>query len=72
MLDSQMLKSLKKYPKLDSYNETGDLNENIEHMDNILDYHHTWGAEKYKLFILSLKEALITWFKIVIDNYINF
>lgn len=40
IFDSKIQKSLEKPPKLDNYDGLGNLDENIEHVDTILDYYH--------------------------------
>lgn len=41
ILGSSIPKSLEKSLKLDNYNKTEDPDKHIEHMDIMLDYHHT-------------------------------
>lgn len=57
--------------KLDSHNETRDPDEHIEHVDNMLDYHHVQIVVRCKLFVLALKEVVMKWFKTLPDGYIN-
>lgn len=61
-------KSLEKPLKLDnSYNETRE-DEHIEYVDNMLDYHHVQIVVRCKLFVLTLKEAVMKWFKTLPDG----
>jgi len=43
----------------------------MEHLDTILNYHRRRGAVKGKLFVLTLKGAVMTWFKGLCDNSID-
>lgn len=49
IIDCTIPKWLEKLPKLESYDEIGDSDEHVEHVDTNLDYHQA----KWKLFILT-------------------
>lgn len=53
-LNSKILRSLEKPPKLLTYNGIKDLDEHIEHMDDLLDYDQAHEVVKCKLFALTL------------------
>lgn len=46
ILNSRISKSPGKLPKLDNYNDTGDLDEHIDHVDATLDCYPACGAMK--------------------------
>jgi len=60
-----------KPPKLETYGDTTDPDEHMEHLVTILDYHRARGAVKCKLFVLTLKGTAMTWFKGIQVNYID-
>lgn len=60
-----------KSPKVETYNGTTDLDEHVEHLDTILYYRRARGTVKCKLFVLTLKNTITTWFKGLQDNSIN-
>lgn len=68
ILDRRIPKCLEKPPKLDSYKCMGDLDE---HVHTMFDYYHPCGIVKCKLFVLTLKGVVITWFKTLPDSCIN-
>lgn len=41
-------------------------------MDTFLDYHHAQGAIKCKIFVLTLKRVVMTWFNTLPHGYINY
>jgi hypothetical protein len=43
--------------KLETYYGVADPDEQVEHLDTILDYHRVRAAVKCKLFVLTLKDA---------------
>lgn len=49
--------------KLETYDGTTEQDQHVEHLNTILDYHRVRGAIKCKLFILTLKGTVMTWFK---------
>ncbi|CAI8605089.1 unnamed protein product [Vicia faba] len=56
-------RSLEKPPKLKGYNETDDLYEHVEHVDNkIYDYHTKWVV-KFMHLVMRLMGSMMTWFK---------
>jgi uncharacterized protein with von Willebrand factor type A (vWA) domain len=56
---------------LETYDGTTNPDEHVEHLDTVLDYHQVPGVVKCKLFVLTLKGAVMTWFKGVEDSSIN-
>lgn len=54
ILDIRIPKSLVKPIKVQIYNETGDPNEHVEHVEDRLEYYHAKKDEKAKLFALTL------------------
>lgn len=50
IMDSRIPRSLEKPMKLQSYDGTGDHDEHGEQVDDLMDYYHTHGAVKCKLF----------------------
>lgn len=71
-LDSRIPKSLDKPLKLWSYKGTGYPDEHVEHLDDQLDYYHTDRDSKWKLFVLTLTEYALTWYKSLPDGNIDF
>lgn len=69
--DSRIQKSLKKPPKLVNNYIIEDLDEHIEYVDSMLDYHHATSAVNCKLFVLTLKGVVMTWYKTLSDDSIN-
>jgi hypothetical protein len=69
--DRVILTALEKLLKLDFYNETGDLDEQMEHVDIVLYYHQASSVVKCQLFILTLKESTMTQFKRLVDDSID-
>ncbi|MCI44081.1 hypothetical protein A2U01_0065320, partial [Trifolium medium] len=55
--------ALEKPPKLETYDGTIDPDEHVEHIDTVLDYYQAPGPIKCKLSVLTLKGAVMTWFK---------
>lgn len=49
--------------KLKKYNEIGDLDEHVQHMDDCLSYHNVDEEAKFKLFELTLTRSTRLWFK---------
>ncbi|MCH92939.1 hypothetical protein A2U01_0013885 [Trifolium medium] len=47
---------------------TGHVTLNVEHINIVLDYHSTKGVVKCKLFALSLKGFVMTWFQNLSDG----
>ncbi|CAI8590956.1 unnamed protein product [Vicia faba] len=68
LLNNEIPRSLEKPQKIQSYDETGDLDEHIEHMDNQLDYYHAHRAIKCKLFALTLPRSAMFWLKTLSDG----
>lgn len=69
--DYVILKSLEKSLKLEFYEETGDLDEHMEHVDIVLYYHPARGIIKCQLFVFTLKDGTMTWFKRLVDDSID-
>lgn len=59
ILNNKNLKSLEKPLKLKNYDMTEDPNENIEHVDSLLDYYHADRDVKFKIFALTLIESAL-------------
>lgn len=55
-IDCHIPISLEKLPKLDTYDGIGNLNEHVNYLGNILDYHQHRSAVKWRLF-----EQIIWW-----------
>jgi hypothetical protein len=64
-------RAFEKPPKLETYEGTTYPDEDVEHIDTILDYYKAQGTIKCKLFMLTLKGAAMTWFKGIEDNSID-
>ncbi|MCH83723.1 hypothetical protein A2U01_0004549 [Trifolium medium] len=62
---------IEKTPKLETYNETEDSDEHVEHIDTILDYHQARGYVKCNLFVLTLTSSAMIWFKGLKDDSID-
>lgn len=72
ILDSIILKSLKKPSKLQRYNGTRDPDEHVKHVDDQMGYHHVDGVMNYKLFALSLIESTTVWCQSLSDRSIDY
>lgn len=48
---------------LESYNAIRNLDEHVEHLDMVLDYHQAKGVVKWKLFFLALNGMVMSGFK---------
>lgn len=55
ILDNKIPRSLENLPKMKSYDRAGDLDEHVEHVDNMIDYYHVEGAVRCKLFALTFR-----------------
>ncbi|WJX38432.1 hypothetical protein P8452_26098 [Trifolium repens] len=63
IVESTIPRALEKPSKLEVYDGTRDPDEDIEHIDIVLDYYSAIGAVKCKLFVFSLKGSTMTWYK---------
>lgn len=59
ILNNKNPKSLEKPLKPKNYDMTEDPDENIEHVDNLLDYYHADRDVKFKIFALTLTESTL-------------
>lgn len=64
-------KLLEKSPKRDNYDGIGDPYERVEPIETMLDYHHIRSVVNCMLFVMTLKDATMTWFKNLPGGYIN-
>src|SRR4051812_883541 len=71
ILDGHIPKSLENPLNLDNYDMAGDPGEHNKHVDIMLDYHHGQRIVKCKLFVLIIKWAIMTWFKILLVGSID-
>jgi hypothetical protein len=71
ILESRIPGTLEKPPKLETYDGTTDPDKHLEHIDIVLDYYQAQETIKCKLFVLTLKGAVMTWFKGLEDNSIR-
>jgi len=55
---------------MDSYDGTTDPDEHIENIEEVLTYRSVQGALKCKLFVTTLRQGTVTWFKNLQRNFI--
>lgn len=63
ILDGRIPRFLEKPPKLQDYNGDEDPKEHVEHVDDRLNYYHSDGDIKCKLFVLTMIESSRDWYK---------
>lgn len=62
ILDSRILKELGKTPKMNEYNEKGDIDKHMQLINECLNYFHVEEASKCKLCALNLMISSRLWF----------
>jgi len=64
-------RGLEKPPQMDSYDGTSDPDEHIKNIEVVLTYLSVRGAVKCKLFVITLRRGVVTWFKNLRRNSID-
>lgn len=62
---------LEKPPKLGIYDDTYDLDEHIENINAFVDYRGDPNVIKYRLFLTTMRQGAMTWYKSLPDESIT-
>jgi len=69
--ETSIPRRFEKLPHMDSYDGTSDPDENIKNIEVVLTYRAVRGAVKCKLFVTTLRQGAMTWFKNLRRNSIG-
>ena len=70
-MDAPLPIGLEKPPNLGTYNEATDLDDHIENVDALLDYHGVKGTIRCRLFPTTLRKGEMYWYKSLPNESIN-